>query len=142
MEEEAARESDESIAEVRRIDGARVKRAWRCPDLTEFQPPRDGDEYPQTPPPGADPEDHRRTLNAIKQVQTMTGVRCATCPWWYTARPWVTEAAEAAWLIQDGGAALVADEITTAPKREAIRLVRASHAAMAAYTRRQKEQQQ
>lgn len=142
MAEEASRESDETLAEVRRMDGARVKKAWRCPDLKEFPPPDDDEEYPAELPEGADPDDHRRTLTSVKQVQTMTGVRCATCPWWYTARPWVIEASEAAWLIADGGAALVADEITTAPKREAIRLVRASYAAEAAYTRKRKEQEQ
>ena len=78
---------------------------------------------------------------SIKQVRVMTGVKCATCPWWYTARPWVMRASEAATPVSDGGPLLVEAE-TPAPLMQAIRLVRASRAAEWVYSDKKRKEQQ
>lgn len=141
MEEHASHESDAAAAQVMRLDARRLKRAWRCPDLPEFPAPDEGDSFPQAPLTESpdDVKDHADATEAIKQVQTMTGVRCATCPWWHTARPWVMRAARAAGLIADGGAALVESEMT-APMMEAVHVIRASRGAEQAYSARKRDE--
>lgn len=140
-EHEASQEPDEAVAEVRRADAARMKRAWRCPDLKEFAPPDEDTTFPAEPlsQDPADVDDHRTALDAVKQVQTMTGVRCATCPWWYTARPWVIQAGRAAALLSDGAAVLV-DDNATAPLIEAVHLIRASQGAERSYSDRKRKE--
>lgn len=88
MVHKAESEPDPVARGILETDGPRQQERWSCPKVTD-----------RPPDPDALDEKCREVLKA---TETLTGVRCQTCPNFYPRLPWVHEA-RAAWHWRDKG---------------------------------------
>lgn len=88
MVHKAETEPDAVARGIMSSDGPRVQERWSCPRVT-----------------GADPDPDsldEKCHEALTATESLTGVKCSTCPNFYPRLPWVHEA-RAAWHWRDKG---------------------------------------